>query len=145
MLAKTSLLIDYCSHKRVSSSGTLIRFIPEKKISLFLSFFRFIALFCLYNKKYLKITTATRWNNLPIEILELIANALGDESKDPPYPTKWMLVKKQWLHLFQILSYKSTVLALSSTDKTLERILHPAISPPGEFVKSITFIGGGAN
>lgn len=90
------------------------------------------------------MTTATRWNDLPIEILELIANALGDESKDPPYPTKWMLVKKQWFHLFQILSYKSTVLALSSTDKTLERILHAAVSPPGEFVKSsITFIGEG--
>lgn len=42
-----------------------------------------------------------KWDNLPVEVLELIVDALGDESRYRPlYGTKYILVKKQWLDVF---------------------------------------------
>lgn len=81
----------------------------------------------------------TKWDNLPIEILELMVDALPDESKHPPYPTNYMLVGKQWFDLYQRRYYKSVRLDLVPTDKTVQQILYSPLFKPGSFGRNITF------
>lgn len=82
----------------------------------------------------------TKWNKLPIEVLELIVDALDDESRCLPlYKTRWMLVKKQWFELFQSRYYKSVSLSLQPTDRIVQNILYSPYFKPGKYVKNITF------
>ncbi|KAI7895481.1 uncharacterized protein EV154DRAFT_573293 [Mucor mucedo] len=72
-----------------------------------------------------------KWNNIPNEILKTIVQ----NTPHTPNP-HWMYVNRQWLNVYQAISFNAISVRLKPSDKTLHNILY-SLFEPGRWVKKV--------